>query len=442
MKEYLKRLPENILGLIESCQEVAETLNYNTYLVGGFVRDLFLNVDNFDLDIAVVGEGIKFAEVLAQKLNGKIVSHKKFGTATVTVKHHLKIDVATARKEYYPHPGSLPVVNKGEIKDDLSRRDFTINTLVISLKRENFGQLLDLFGGKSDIMHRRIRILHPLSFIDDPTRLLRAVRFEQRYDFKIDLDTLKSFQEAVDLKMLFMVEPQRLRDELILILKENRPLKVLKRLEELSGLGFISPGLRLSGKTERLLENVFVQVKWFKGIFSSHRHIDSWLMYLAGIMEGLDLERVHAVCNRFVFRKGEEKRLLDFFRLREKLILKLSRPELKPSRVFHLLEPLSYEVILLLKASVKNKWALEYINNFLHVYNGTGIVLKGHDLNGLGFVPGPHYQKIFRMILNAKLNGQIKTAQEELEFVKKLKKRGTVSISHSKGMSSIEKKEK
>ncbi len=423
MKEYLKRLPGNILELIEIAQETARTMNYNAYLVGGFVRDLILRVNNFDLDIAVEGEGIKFAEALADKLNGKIISHKRFGTATVTVKPHLKIDIATTRKEFYPVPASLPVVSQGGLKDDLFRRDFTINTLAISLNRESFGQLMDLFMGKEDIARGVVRILHDLSFVDDPTRLLRAVRFEQRYNFKIEPDTLKRFKEAVELKMLFIVQPQRLRDELILMLKEHEPLKALKRLEKLAGLGFISPGLKLSKKTEKLLESAHAEVCWFKAKFASHRHLDSWLVYFAGLMESLDKEKAKAACDRFVFRKGEESRILDFFLKRDKLLAKLSKPGLKPSSVFNYLEHLSYEVILLLKASTADKIAKENIEKFFSTYHGTGIHLRGHDLNGLGFSPGPHYQKIFRRVLNAKLNGKLKDIREELEFVKKIKER-------------------
>jgi tRNA nucleotidyltransferase (CCA-adding enzyme) len=424
MEKYLKLLPQEMLDLIYAARDIAENSNIRVYLVGGFVRDLILGVKNFDLDIAVEGDGIKFAETLAEKFNAKIISHKRFGTATITLKAHLKIDIATARKEFYPEPAALPVVNKGSIKDDIFRRDFTINTLAIAINKDNFGQLQDLFKGKSDILKRKVRILHNLSFIDDPTRILRAVRFEKRYDFKIEPDTLKQLKEAVKLKMLFAVEPQRLRDELILMLKEKEPLKALKRLEELAGLGFINPALKLSGKTEKFLGSCQEQVKWFKSKFAQHRHLDSWLVYLAGLLSGLDLDAVRAVCNRFVFRRGEEKRVLEFFLLRDKLLAKLSRPGLRPSSVFHLLEPISYEVIILLKAEAGNKFALANMENFFHAYNGTAISLRGHDLKGLGIAPGPHYQKIFRRVLNAKLNGKVKTAQEELDFVKKFKTPG------------------
>jgi tRNA nucleotidyltransferase (CCA-adding enzyme) len=421
MERHLKQLPEEILGVIRAAQDIAGHLGFKAYLVGGFVRDLILGLSNFDLDIAVEGEGIKFAQALALHLNGKITSHERFGTATIMVKPHLKIDIATTRKEFYPQPASLPVVNKGGLKDDLYRRDFTINTLAIPINQDDFGQLLDLFSGKSDILLGKVRILHGLSFIDDPTRLLRAVRFEQRYDFKIEPLTLKHFQEAVKLKMLFAISPQRLRDELILMLKEKEPLKVLKRLEELCGLGFIHPHLKLSDKTEKFLRSVRAQVLWFKSEFGPHRHLDSWLVYLSALMQGLNREQAQAVCEKFVFSKGESKRIIDFFLMRDKLILRLSRPGLRPSSVFHLLEPLSYETIILIKSSTRNKSALSNIENFFYALAGTGISLKGHDLNGLGFVPGPHYQKIFRKVLNAKLNGKVKTAQEELELARKFK---------------------
>ena len=426
MKKHLKRLPQELLDLIYAAGNIAGRLGFSAYLVGGFVRDLILGVKNFDLDIVVEGDGIKFSEALARELNAKLITHKRFFTATVIVKAHLKIDVATARKEFYPQPASLPIVNKGSIKDDLYRRDFTINTLVIAINQENFGKFLDLFKGKSDILEGKVRILHNLSFIDDPTRILRAVRFQKRYDFKIDPETLKRLKEAVKLKMLFAVEPQRLRDELIMMLKETEPLKALKRLEELAGLDFINPALKLSGKTEKLLKSCREQVRWFKAKFAEHRHLDSWLVYLAGLLSGLDLQQVEAVCDKFVFRKSEKKRILDFFLLRDKLLAKLSRPGLKPSSVYHLLEPLSYEVIILLKAAAGNKCALANMEKFFHVYNGTAISLKGHDLNGLGFVPGPHYRKILRKVLNAKLNGAVSSAQEELELVKKIKKNGAV----------------
>jgi tRNA nucleotidyltransferase (CCA-adding enzyme) len=423
MEKKLKRLPQELLKVIYAARDAAAQMGCRAYLVGGFVRDLLLGAVNSDLDITVEGDGIRFAEYLARHFSAKSTCHKRFGTATVLVQDHLKIDIASARKEFYPQPASLPVVNKGSLKDDLYRRDFTINTLAVSINRKDFGELLDLFSGKEDLRRRSVRILHDLSFIDDPTRLLRAVRFEQRYDFRIEPRTISRFKEAVKLNMLFAVSPQRLRDEIILTLKEKEPLKSLKRLQELAGLGFISPRLKLTGNSIKILKSVQSQIEWFESCPASRRRLDSWLMYLAGLMSGLSREQVRSVCDRFVFSKGQVKRLAGFFSERDKLTLKLSSPGLRASSIFHILEPLSYEEILLIKASTGNKRVLARIEDFFRFYHATAIALKGHDLLKLGLPPGPRFQRILRRILNAKLNGKLRTPQEELEFVKKIGKK-------------------
>ncbi|MCX5710840.1 MAG: tRNA nucleotidyltransferase, partial [Candidatus Omnitrophica bacterium] len=196
MKKYLERLPKEIRELVYFTKDLAAYRGMPAYLVGGFVRDLILGVRNFDLDIVVVGDGIKFAEYFSRALKAKLIRHKRFGTATVVLKPGLKIDIATARSEFYPHPAHLPVVKPGSLKDDLFRRDFTINAMAISLVEKDFGRLIDCYGGKNDLKARSIRVLHALSFIDDPTRIIRAIRFEQRFDFKIDPDTLKLLKEA------------------------------------------------------------------------------------------------------------------------------------------------------------------------------------------------------------------------------------------------------
>lgn len=179
MKEYLRKLPKEIQDLISKAARVASGNNISAYLVGGFVRDLLLGVKNLDLDIVVEGDGIKFAQDFAHTLKAKLILHRRFGTATITLGYNLKIDIATARKETYPYPACLPVVTSGTIEDDLARRDFTINAMAISIMQKDFGRFIDLLYGKHDLYHKKIRVLHNLSFIDDPTRILRAIRFEK-----------------------------------------------------------------------------------------------------------------------------------------------------------------------------------------------------------------------------------------------------------------------
>ncbi len=421
MKEYLSKLPKEVQGLIHFAGVVANRSNMRAYLVGGCVRDLLLGVKNLDLDIVIDGNGIKFAEELAGTLNTKLIRHKRFGTATlILLRHRLKIDIATARKEFYPQAAHLPVVESGTLKDDLFRRDFTINCLVININKDSFGDLIDLFSGIEDLKNKKIRVLHDLSFIDDPTRILRAVRFEQRYNFKIEPQTLKFLKEAARKHMLEKVEPQRIRNELILILKEKTPLKEIKRLKELVGFYFISPGLSVSPKTYKLIESAESEILWFKKNYPKRRLLDTWLIYFLALIDSLRVNAVRQACQKFVFRKGEDKRILGYKKLSTKFISDFKKAKKKPSKIFSMLEPLSYEVILLIKAKYRDRDIRRIIEDFFEIYNGMRIYSSGHDLCSLGLAPGPCYQKIFTKVLNAKLNGLVKTKEEELELIKEL----------------------
>ena len=436
MKDYLNKLPNEIKDLIRLVSDIANKNNILAYLVGGFVRDLILGVKNLDLDIVVEGDGIKFAEGLSEKLRAGLIRHRRFGTATVILKDNLKIDpsaslrvngergrtidIATARREYYPHPAHLPEVTRGILKDDLMRRDFTINAMAISINRQDFGRFIDCFGGKKDLADKNIRVLHDLSFIDDPTRILRAIRFEQRYNFKIEPKTLEFLRQANRSKMLEMVSRERLRDELILILKEERPLKPLIRIEELIGFGFINSGLSLSKKTHTFLKSIESQIIWFKRKYPKRRQLDTWLTYFMGLIETFNINSIKLICKKFAFRRGEEKRILAYKIIKSKFIKDLSQNKIKPSKIFSLLEPLSYEVIILIKAKFKNANIKKHIEDFFEIYNGMRIHISGEDLRRLGLTPGPDYQKIFHRVLNAKLDGLVKTKKEELELIKKI----------------------
>jgi tRNA nucleotidyltransferase (CCA-adding enzyme) len=422
MEKYLKRLPAEIKDLIRLASNISSKENMPAYLVGGFVRDLILGVRNLDLDIVVEGDGIKFAEDFATHLRVKLIRHRRFGTATISVKPHLKIDIATARKEFYPKPAYLPEVSSGSLRDDLLRRDFTINAMAINISSKDFGKLIDFFRGQVDLKNKKIRILHNLSFIDDPTRILRAIRFEARYNFRIEPNTLKFLKEAARLGMIEKVEPQRIRDDLILMLKEKQPLKELKRMKELAGFGFINLQLSVSKKTFTLLESVKKQISWFKKACPQRRHLDEWLIYFMALIDSLNINNTRAVCRKFAFRRGEEKRILSCKKTNRKFLSSLSKKEIKPSRVFAILEPLSYEAILLLKAKHKNLLIQKHIGDFFKIYSGMRIHISGDDLAQLGIVPGPQYKKFFLKLLNARLDGLIKTKEEELALIRKLVK--------------------
>jgi len=417
MKSRLNNLNKELKDLTNLAQGVAYSHNWPVYLVGGFVRDLILGVKNLDLDIVVEGDGIEFAEDFADKLKAGLIRHKRFKTATVTINPFLKVDIATARKEFYPQPASLPIVKSGTLKEDLFRRDFTINAMAISIAKKDFGRLIDFFGGRDALRHKEIRILHNLSFIDDPTRILRAIRFEKRYNFKFQVQTLAALKEAVRLKMLEKVGKQRLRDEMILILKETHPLRQIRRIQELADFGFIKPKLSLTLKNFKFIGALENEIHWFKKAFPHHRQPETWLIYFMGLIDPLTIGEAKALCESFAFRREEEKIISAYKKINKSFIRQLSSPKIRPYDVFRLLEPLTYEIILSLKSKYKNLNFQKNIKKFLRDYDGAQLYITGGDLHRLGIAPGPVYQRILNKVLEAKLNGKVKTKKEELAMV-------------------------
>ena len=417
MEKLLSKIPEELKTIINKLREQALAQDLKVYLVGGFVRDMILGVKNLDLDVVVEGDGIKFAEDFIKLQDSKITVHKHFGTATVLLHSGLKIDFSSARKEVYPKPAHLPIVSPGSLKDDLFRRDFTINAMAINLID---GGIVDYFGGQDDLGSKKIRVLHDLSFKDDPTRILRAVRFEQRFNFIIEPKTLKLLKVAVRLKMLEKVQPHRTRDDLILMLKENNPLDNIVRIKRLVGFNFIYPKLNPSVKNFAYLRSLEKEIKWFDKNYPQRRGLDAWLIYLIGLVDPLKPLAIRNICDRFGMRKGEEKRMLGPKQITRKFIVDLSNPKIKPARIFALLNPLSYETVIALRAKYNNRVLKRNIADFLEIYNGMCIFISGDDLHCLGLSPGPRYQEIFTLVLNAKLNGEVKSKEEELFLIKEL----------------------
>lgn len=233
VRDLMKRLlSKRMMNLLRLLGAYGSEIEMPVYVVGGFVRDLLLNVNNEDIDVVVEGDAIEFGRYVSQQLIIKIVIHKEFNTCSLFMKDGFRIDIATSRTEYYQAPAKLPKVELSTIKKDLYRRDFSINAMAIKLNPENYGNLLDFFNCKLDLEEKIIRILYPLSFVEDPTRIIRAVRFEQRYGFKIDEDTINHLENAVNENYLEKVTGTRLREELEKVLKEADPIKSIRRLGE------------------------------------------------------------------------------------------------------------------------------------------------------------------------------------------------------------------
>jgi tRNA nucleotidyltransferase (CCA-adding enzyme) len=265
-------LPEWAIKILKDVGATAGALGFNSYVVGGFVRDLLLRRGNLDMDIVIEGgDGIAFAREFAKRYNLKVKGHERFRTAVVVFPDGFKIDVATARLEYYERPGALPTVELSSLKLDLYRRDFTINTLAVALSPERFGALIDFFGGQRDIKEKTIKVLHNLSFVEDPTRTLRAVRFSERFGFEIGKQTMNLIKNAVKLDLLSRLSGVRLRDELENVLMEDAAAGVVKRLSTLGLLGLIHPGIKWDEEEKLLFDRTKETLAWHRLLYTKDK---------------------------------------------------------------------------------------------------------------------------------------------------------------------------
>lgn len=414
-----ERLPLEVNEALIMVGETADEAGFPVYLVGGIVRDLLLRVPNLDIDIVVEGDGITFAGMLVKKAGGRLKTHQKFGTAVAVLPNGLKIDIATARHEYYASPAALPTVELSSIKKDLYRRDFTVNTLAVRMNRKRFGELIDFFGGLRDIKDRTIRVLHSLSFVEDPTRVLRAVRFEQRFDFRLSKHTQNLIKTAVNMELFNRLAGARIYTELILMFSEAEPLKILRRMRELDLLKFIHPNLTVTTDAERLFGAISETLTWFKLLYLDLK-VEKWFVYFLGLLDRLKPAAVEETLERLSAPARTRERVKQSrTRYRDVLYLFSKKPALSPSRVYDLLLPLDTETILLMMARANQEKAKKYISLYLTHLRDVRVALTGDDLKALGIPPGPRYKKILAGLLDAKLDGLVKDREDEVAFVKK-----------------------
>jgi tRNA nucleotidyltransferase (CCA-adding enzyme) len=420
---FEERVPPVVRSALKSVGDVADESGFPVYLVGGIIRDLFLRTANYDVDIVVEGDGITFAGMLVKKMGGRMKTHQKFGTAIVVLPDGLKIDIATARLEYYESPAALPTVELSSIKKDLYRRDFTINTLAVRLNGSHFGELIDFFGGLRDIKERTLRILHNLSFVEDPTRVFRAIRFEQRFDFSISKHTQNLIKSAVNMKLFDRLSGERIYDELVLMFSELDPLKVLRRMRELDLLKFLHPGLRFSAELERLFISIGETLTWYRLLYLNMQ-AERWFVYLMGLFDRLKDDAVQEALERLSVPPRIRKRIMASREHCREVLFEFYRNDRIPaSRVYDLLRPLDIEQILVMMAKARKEPAKKYISLYLTHLQDVRVTLTGDTLKELGLPPGPRYKKILSGLLDAKLDGTVSTKEDEIKFVKRAVKK-------------------
>ncbi|MBW2062920.1 MAG: CBS domain-containing protein [Deltaproteobacteria bacterium] len=416
-----ERLPRNIIDLLADLGRTADRLGYSVYAVGGFIRDIFIQQDNLDIDIVVEGDGINFAKVFATEHPGvRIRSHRKFNTAVLIFPDDFKIDVATARLEYYESPATLPIVEVGSLRLDLYRRDFTINTLAVKLNEQHFGGLIDYFRGVKDIKYGYIRVLHNLSFVEDPTRVFRAIRFEQRFGFKISKLTANLIENAVKYDFFQKLSPQRLFVELKYILQEDEPALAIKRLDEFDLLKFIFQDLKFTKAKADLFARIKKVCHWFDLTYLGENY-QAWMIYFLGLLDGRPQEELAQLSDRLILRRRDRELVVQEKPEIDRILRSLhrQRSDIRPGRLYKLLKPLSTEAILFLMARTTREETSRAVSSYFTRLKEVKIELSGKDLIAMGLEPGPKFKEILDQLHQARLNEEVKNLSDEKEFVRR-----------------------
>jgi len=419
-------LDQEFVTLLQVIGEVGESLGFRVFAVGGFVRDLLLQNRNLDLDIVVEGDGITFARKLAKRFGGQVKAHERFFTAMILLPEQifngLKIDVATARLEYYDYPAALPTVELSSIKLDLYRRDFTINAMAIQLNPARFGTLFDFFNCQNDLKGKTIRVLHNLSFVEDPTRIFRAIRLEQRMEFRIDAHTCRLIQSAVKMQLFGKAGDPRFFSELQLIFAEENPLPAINRLAEFKLFQFLWPELKPNLKIDRRFNHILTQagqaLSWFHLLYLDEP-APAWQVYLLAIMGRSKAAELSAFCLRFSLPARTCNILL-----RQKLAadrishILYRRTTISRSALYWLLQELTNIGLLYLMAIARKNEIKKNVSLYVTDLRKIRTELTGTDLKGMGYPPGPGFKAMLHELRSARLDGIIHSRQEEEGFIR------------------------
>jgi len=421
--ELESALSEERLNLLRVIADVAAMLGYPIYMVGGSVRDLMLGRPINDFDLTVEGDAGSFAESMMRKIGGKVLKHSKFKTArwtpTESTFERLNVpilepdnfppflDFVTARFERYPRPGALPKVKRSSLYDDLRRRDFTINAMAVRLDGTHFGELVDIAGGLADLERRLIRVLHPRSFIDDPTRMFRAIRYAGRYKFVIDADTLELVNDEAR-SFLDELSGERLRHEFDLIFEETNLLQMLEKIRELGLLSVIHPALPAADH-KRLTKIVDKPAEGFGELpipdILSFKQTVGWILYLMDV----DDKAVWEIAERLAFPVLLTKAASAASALHRELP---SFKNWKPSQwTFHLDEipPVAVYAAWLVSGE-------QPLRKYLETWKNLKPFTSGEDLKKHGLMPGPRYREILSRLRAAWLDKEVKTENEEIKL--------------------------
>ena len=419
------RLPQERLSLLRELGKLADEEGVSLYLVGGVVRDLLLKRKDWDLDLAVEGDGIAFARLVADRYGAGLAVFERFATARLVFQDGLKMDIATTRRESYAQPAILPTVQPASIEEDLSRRDFTINAIAVQLNPRQFGRLLDPYGGQRDLRAHTIRLLHAGSFQDDPTRIFRAIRFEQRFGFRLERTTVRLLAQAASTNLIQQLSGPRLQNEILLLFAEHDPVRAIARLAQLKLLRFLHRRLCYTKKVKRVVTAVPKALAWWACRFQDSV-IDRPIVCLMALSSESSTVVVATMIRRLALSREQAKNVSAGGSLVDRALKRLTNKEtVRPSQVYRLLADFSDEALVLLLAkqvSRQHEVRVSLLKRHLVAYAKNRAIktaLTGRDLQAMGLQPGPQYKTILGKLLNARIDGMITTEADERAFVQK-----------------------
>jgi tRNA nucleotidyltransferase (CCA-adding enzyme) len=405
-----KYLPADCYAFLLKASETADKRSTGLYLVGGIVRDLFLKRPNLDLDIVAEEDAPRLAKELAGEFKVKATFHTRFMTSKLPFPD-FSVDIAAARKETYKHSGALPEVKPGTMSDDLARRDFTINAMALRLNSPEPGKLLDPFSGRKDLDNKYIRVLYKSSFVDDATRIFRAIRYEQRLQFHIEPDTLALLKHDPD--VIGTVGPDRIKHEIVLALNEEKPERFVRRAHELGVLRKVHPGLSWNLR----LDGLFVKAR------ETSKPGQLPLIYLCLMIYNFSNAELEGFIKRYNLTKKQVDSVTETIAL-NKESEKLNRTDIDPYGIYSILSKYSSIPLQVNLIASELETAKLNIRSYLSKFRFVRTSLSGNDLISLGVPAGPEIGKTLSLLQKAKLNNRLKSQDEEREFVKKIRESG------------------
>ena len=403
----------HIRRLLQEIGRFGEETSQPAYVVGGFVRDLLIGRENLDIDIVVEGDAVDFAGQLAQMWKSEVQAHHQFKTATITRLDGLKLDFVSARNETYLSPGALPSVEYGTIVEDLRRRDFSINALAMRLQPDAFGELIDCTDGLQDLRAGRIRVLHERSFIDDPTRIFRAIRYEGRYNFQIAESDQKQMLDAIKQGVLNLISGQRIRNEIDHILSEEAAPQMVNRMEEFDLFDAIHPTWKISPNFDALWTTAGQAIKWASTSLPNdpiNTRAILWMTLLTAV------DSIEVISSQL----GLENELCTKLSTQAQLEHDLNALSVssKPSEVYQLLNPHPPELLIFtMMQPDQPDWRVEKISNYLTHLRSVQPLITGDNLIQRGLKPSRAFSDLLWQAFAAQLDGKVSTTQEIYQFL-------------------------